>query len=45
MLILLVTFLFAQQDDIKLLEFKIEGTPGRDKTFLIINPGAALEGL
>ena len=28
-----------------LIDFNIEGTPGRQITFLITNPGAALEGL
>ena len=26
-------------------EFNIEGTPGNDKTFFVIKPGAALDGL
>ena len=28
-----------------IIDFKIRGTPGRQKTFPILNPGAALEGL
>ena len=28
-----------------IIEFKIDGTPGRDITFLVMNPGAALDGL
>ena len=28
-----------------IIEFKIEGTPGKDNTFLVIKPGAALDGL
>ena len=28
-----------------IIEFKIEGTPGKLKTFLVIKPGAALAGL
>ena len=27
-----------------IIEFKIDGTPGKESTFLTINPGAALEG-
>ena len=28
-----------------IIEFNIEGTPGNDNTFLVIKPGAALDGL
>ena len=27
------------------VDVKIDGTPGKDKTFFVINPGAALDGL
>ncbi len=42
----LLTMDYKKTDAFKfgIIDFKIEGTPGRQKTFLILKPGAALEG-